>query len=100
VEVTFRTTKLRKCYENHTAAQRAWGEAVARKYVERINLLHASQTLQDLTAFPQLRFHPLKGAREGEYALALDARMRLIVTFHGTPPTRARIEEVSRHYGD
>ena len=98
--VTFRTARLQRCYEGQAAAQRAWGAAVARKYVERINLLHACQTLQDLAAFPQLRLHPLKGVRKGQYALALDARMRLIVTVRGTPPTRIRIEEVSRHYGD
>jgi len=100
VEVTFRTTKLRKCYEGQAAAQRAWGVAVARAYVRCIEILKAVETLQAVAAFRHLRLHPLKGDRQGQHAIALDNRWRLIVTFEKGPPARVRIEEVSRHYED
>jgi len=100
VEVTFRTTKLRKCYEEQAAAQRAWGEAVARAYARRIETLQAGATLQAVAAFRHLRLHPLTGDRKGQYAVTLHDRWRLIFTVHGTPPNRVHIEEVTIHYGN
>lgn len=98
MEVGFRTTRLRTCYEQHREAEREWGAAVARRYVQRVNLLHTVETVQDLSATRALRFHELKGDRRGQYALGLDRRMRLIVTFPA--PGVVQVEEVSRHYGD
>lgn len=100
VEVTFRATRLRKCYEEQAAAQRAWGDAVARAYARRIELLKACETLQAVAAFRHLRFHPLTGDRKGQYAVTLHDRWRLAFTIHGTPPSRVHVEEVSIHYGD
>ena len=98
MEVRFRTTRLRTCYEQHREAEREWGAAVARRYMQRINLLHAVETVEDLSATRALLFHKLKGERRGQYALSLDRRMRLIVTFPA--PGVVQVEEVSRHYGD
>ena len=100
MEVTFRTTKLRKCYEGQAAAQRAWGVAVARAYVRCIEILKAVETLQAVAAFRHLRLHPLTGDRKGQYAVTLHDRWRLIFTVHGTPPNRVHIEEVTIHYGN
>jgi proteic killer suppression protein len=100
MEVTFRTTKLRKCYEEQAAAQRAWGEAVARAYGRRVEILKACETLHAVAAFRHLRLHPLAGDRKGEYAVTLHDRWRLIFTIHGAPVSRVRIEEVTVHYGD
>ena len=44
-----------------------------------------------------LRLHPLTGDRQGQYALTLTGRWRLILTVAGDT---AIIEEVSSHYGD
>jgi proteic killer suppression protein len=100
VEVTFRTSKLQKCYEEQASTQRAWGEAIARAYARRIEILKACATVQDVRSFRHLRLHALKRAYQGKHALDLHDRWRLIVTFEEGPPARVQIEEVSPHYGD
>ena len=81
-------------------SQRAWGEAVARAYARRIEILKAVETLQAVAAFRHLRLHPLTGDRQGQYALTLHDRSRPVFTVHGTPPNRVHIEEVTIHYGN
>jgi proteic killer suppression protein len=100
VQVKFRTTQLQRCYESPTKAIQKWGAEVGRRYVQRIDILYAAETIEDLYRIPVLRFHPLKGNRQGQYALWLTARARLIVTFTGEAETTVWIEEVSKHYGD
>ena len=51
--------------------------------------------LTQLYAFPQyyFHFHPLREDREGQYALELTGRIRLIVTLRGDGLQIMRIEE-------
>lgn len=100
MQVRFRTTRLRTCYEQARHAERAWGADVAAAYRRRIETLKACETLQAVRAFRHLRLHKLKGDRQGRYALTLHGRWRLLVTFEEGPPVRAHIEEVNIHYGD
>jgi proteic killer suppression protein len=100
VQVKFRTTQLQRCYESHTKATQKWGAEVGHRYVQRIDILYAAETIDDLHRNPVLRLHPLKGNRQGQYALWLTARARLIVSFRGKTDTTVWIEEVSKHYGD
>jgi toxin HigB-1 len=100
VQVKFRTRQLQRCYESHAAATRRWGAPVARRYVQRINDLYAAESVEDLYRIPPLRFHPLKGDRQGQYALSLADRMRLIVSVTGEATPTVWVEEVSKHYGD
>jgi proteic killer suppression protein len=100
VQVKFRTRQLQRGYESHAEATRRWGAAVARRYVQRINDLYAAETVEDLYRIPPLRFHQLKGNRQGQYALSLTDRMRLIVSVTGEPTPTVWVEEVSKHYGD
>jgi len=100
VQVKSRTRQLQRCYESHTAATRRWGATVARRYVQRVNDLHAAETVEDLYRIPPLRFHPLKGGRQGQYALSLTDRVRLIASVAGDAPPIVWVEEVSKHYGD
>ena len=98
MEVQFRTGRLRTCYEQCREGEREWGAEVARRFIQRINLLYAVDTMSDLRTIRAVRFYALKGERQGTFALRLDRRMRLIVTFPASGAVR--IEEVSRHYGD
>ena len=79
---------------------REWGADIARKYVDRINILKAINGLDALRSFPSLRYHPLKGDRKGQHAVTLTGRYRLIFTLRGERMKIIRIEEVSKHYGD
>lgn len=97
MQVKFRTKQLKRCYESHPDATRRWGATVARRYIQRIDTLYAIETIEDLYRIPPLRFHPLKGNRQGQCVLALTDRLRLIVSF---AKTVVWVEEVSKHYGD
>jgi len=100
VKITFKTTALQTCYEQQAKAVKKWGVKVARAYVARVNVLHQVKKAQELAMFKHLRFHPLKGALKGRYAIDLTARYRLIVSFQGEQMTVVRVDEVSKHYGD
>jgi toxin HigB-1 len=100
VDVTFGDDDLRRCYEDHKRATRRWGQKIARRYVDRINRLQASQTANDLRSFPELRLHPLTGDRKGQWALNLDSAWRLIVVFLDQGMKVVRVDEVSDHYED
>jgi toxin HigB-1 len=79
---------------------REWGEAISRKYIQRINILQNAKSMADLNSFPGLRFHSLKGNWTGQYAMNLDGAWRLIFTVEGDVLKIICILEVSRHYDD
>lgn len=100
MEVRFKTKKLQKQYENYKEALKVYGEPVAKKYIQRISILKSAKSFDDLYKIPQLKFHPLTGDREGEFAINLTGFYRLIITNDGDSFDIAKIEEVSKHYGD
>lgn len=100
MEVQFRTKQLEECYLQHKAAVRAFGAEVARRYIQRINIIKTARSASELYKLPGLRFHALTGKRHGQYAINLTGFYRLIVTLQGEKLEVAKIEEVSKHYGD
>ncbi len=71
---------------------------MGRKYVQRIGILHAARSFADLYTIRSLRLHPLGGEHQGQFALTLHDRWRLIVV-PGEGDV-VRVEEVTNHYGD
>ena len=62
-----------------------------------MSIIYAANTINDLYAFPQLDFHPLKGNLKGKHAIKITERTRLIVTIENK--TTLIIEDVStKHY--
>lgn len=100
LKVEFRTKKLEKQYKESKQAIRDFGEAVARRYVQRINAIKHSRSIDEVCKLPGFHCHPLKGDREGEWSITLVGRMRLIFTLKGRKLEIVRIKEVSKHYGD
>jgi toxin HigB-1 len=100
MEVQFRTRKLLKHYENHNEAEKAYGIPVARRYIERINIIKQTRDMNELMQLPGLRCHELKGDRKGQYAIKLTGFYRIIFTVIGKKLEVACIEEVSKHYDD
>ncbi|MFC1822768.1 type II toxin-antitoxin system RelE/ParE family toxin [Thermodesulfobacteriota bacterium] len=100
MEVTFRTRKLEKDYREFTKGVKAYGPEVARKYIQRINIVKQVRDIDELMNLPALGCHPLKGNRLGQYAVKLTGFYRLIFTLRGDALEIAHIEEVSKHYGD
>jgi len=100
VEVVFRTQKLEKEYTSHKKANKAYGLIIARKYIQRVNIIKTAKDLDELMQLPGLRCHPLTGDRQGQYAVKLTGFFRLIFTLKGNQMEIVCIEEVSKHYGD
>jgi plasmid maintenance system killer protein len=97
--VRFRTRKLRRWYEDSRMAMRRLGPVLARRYIGRIDAIHACESADDLYSISPFDFHPLKGNRAGQYSLTLHAGWRLIVSF-SLDSTEIWIEEVTNHYDD
>lgn len=100
MEIEFSTNKLEKQYEKKEEAIKAFGADVGKKYIQRVNIIKASKSFDDLYKIPSLEFHPLKGNRDGQYAMTIHGFWRLIITNNGSSIDIAKIEEVSKHYGD
>lgn len=100
LKVLFRNNTLRKQYQKSTEAEKAFGQQVGRKYIQRINIIKSAKSVSDLTAIRALKCHELKGDRKGEWSIKLTGFYRLIFTVEGSYLEIARIEEVSKHYGD
>lgn len=98
MEVRFATRALARCYEKHKDAVRKWGKDVAVKYIQRVNTLHSATSAEDLYRLPALHFHALTGNREGQFAISLVGRLRLIVTFDDEEQTAVCVAAVSNHY--
>ena len=100
MEVIFRTNKLQKCYENYRQGCRAWGAEVAKKYIQRIDILQEASDMSEIGKLPGLSCHSLKGGREGQYGITIHGRWRLIFSLQGERAEVLCVEEVSKHYGD
>lgn len=98
MEVVFGSQELVKCYQESDRAIRRWGPDVGRRYIQRVNVLYAQKRFSDLYTIRSLRLHPLKREREGQYAITLLGRWRLVVV--PVAEGKVRLEEVTQHYGD
>ena len=98
--VQFRTRRLEKCYTTHKHAFRTWGDVVGRRYIQRINTIKTVRSLDELFLIGELKCHPLKGDRNGQYAMSLTGFWRLIFTLRGERFEIVFLEEVSKHYDD
>jgi proteic killer suppression protein len=98
LEITFRTRQLERCYLHSQLAVRTFGDVVARRYIERVNIIKLSKSIDDLKKLPGLRCHQLVGDRAGQWAVNLTGFYRLIFTLEGERLEIAHIEEVSKHY--
>lgn len=101
MEIRFKTKKLEKQYTQSKEAFKAYGPQVAKKFIQRINILKATKSFEELYKMPGFNFHALKGNRKGEYAIKLTGFWRLIIINDGDDSFDiAKIEEVSDHYGN
>jgi proteic killer suppression protein len=96
--VRFRNRTLQQRFEAGRQAQKAYGDVVGRKYIQRIQLLQAARSLDEVMSLQGLRCHPLKGDLAGMYAVDLTGFNRLLFSIaEGDVVT---VEKVSKHYGD
>ena len=100
MEIQFKSKKLKKQYEIHKEAEKAYGREVARRYVSRINIIREAKNIDELQTLPALRCHALTGTLKGLWAVNLTGFYRLLFRIQGETLTIARIEKVSKHYDD
>ena len=98
MEVVFASRYLERCFLDVSEAIREFGEPVGLRYIQRIKILAAANSLHELSSARSLRIHPLRGDRRGEWAITLQGRWRLVVEL--VDEHTVRIKEVSVHYGD
>ncbi len=100
MEVEFRTTRLARAYVRSADAGRRWGQAIGRKYVQRIKVIVAAADFAELRQARSLRIHQLGGDRRGQYGITLTANWRLVISLpDGEDGQRVRIEEVIDYHG-
>lgn len=86
MEIRFRDKKVRQLCEKQAVAERKLGAACARKLRVRLNALEAASRVAELVAGNP---HPLKGNRDGQFALDLAGGWRLVFApGHDPCPTR------------
>lgn len=100
MEIAFRTRKLEREYREYARAVKSYGSEVARRYIQRINIIKQAKDIEELKSLPALRCHSLRGNYRGEYAITLTGFYRLIISLKGNALEIVQIEEVSKHYGD
>lgn len=99
MEIDFNTRQLERCYTSSSAALRQFGEAVGKKYIDRLNRIQEARAFRDLYNYRSWRLHALHGPDAGKFAISLTYRHRLIVG-HGDSPDQLIIYEVTSHYDD
>lgn len=99
MEIEFASNRLERCADDYRLAVREWGRPVARQYIARVRILRDAAAFRDLWGYRALRLHPLAGPRQGQYAIDLTQRWRLIVV-PGPTANQLVIVEVTQHYDD
>jgi proteic killer suppression protein len=80
MRIQFKNNRLENAYRNTSVAERMWGRTVARKYIQRIDIILASSGIDELRSIRSLRFHSLKGDRARAFGIDLTGNMRMVVS--------------------
>lgn len=78
VDIIFRTRKLARTFNSESELQRAYGRRMAERLMSRLAVLKNARTLADVPSTRPERCHPLRGDREGQYAVDLVHPQRLV----------------------
>ncbi len=104
MELEYKNAKVEKYCRKKSEAVRKFGKKVGDKLHLRLTQLTAFETLADVPNTPPFRRHRLKDLREGQFAIDLTERYRLIIEpLNGEIEdlksiTIIEVEEVSNHY--
>lgn len=76
MEIRYSKVKLEKQCTDLKSAQKLFGgdKDLARSLMARINALKMAQSIKDIIAMPNFRFHSLYGKREGQFAIDVKTR--------------------------
>lgn len=92
MEISFKSKKIERICTDFSEATRQHGLEMATIIHQRIDELHAADSIETMTRFRIGRCHQLKGERSGQYALDLRKPHRLI--FESNDRKSVRILEI------
>lgn len=98
LEIYYKTKKLQKECENYRQSNCSYGTEMAIKIAQRINEIKSADTVENLVKFSIGRCHPLKGDRQGEYAMDLVHPYRLIFVVKNETIQIAKIIEINDYH--
>lgn len=84
MRVTYKTKKLLASLTDDRMLVKKYG-ALAKKIKQRLNELESWPTLEDISHFPALHLHPLKGKRKEEWAITIQENWRLCFCLEDDP---------------
>jgi plasmid maintenance system killer protein len=88
VDISFRVRSLQKACNSDKDSRKRWGEENSKKVRARLADLAAFACLADVPSTPPYRCHPLKGQRDGQFAIDVKHPFRLIFEVaHDPVPT-------------
>ena len=93
MEVTYKNAGIRKVCTNAQEAEKKYGILMAEKIHQRIDQIHAMDTVEHLVQYKVGRC-PLKGDRKNQYAMDLVHPQRLIFEKRGNEIQIANILEI------
>ncbi|MCK4248384.1 MAG: type II toxin-antitoxin system RelE/ParE family toxin [Candidatus Omnitrophica bacterium] len=79
MEITYKTTKLKKVFEGRKKLIKDFGPRQAYKITQRMNELHAAVSLHDIKCNPSAGLHALSGKYKDYLAIDLNHPYRLII---------------------
>ncbi len=78
MNIGFKNKKLCKTFSSSAGLHTAYGGKMAKTIMNRMAVLQAAPTLEDVTHLPPEKRHELKGNRKGQYAVYLKHPFRLV----------------------
>jgi len=78
MDITFKTSKLRKTFNSEKELKKVYGKENSRKIKNRIAVLIAAINLSDVPKEKPERCHALKGDRLGQFAVDLKHPRRIV----------------------
>ena len=94
MDVAFRTRKLERTFNSAAALQKAYGARMAKVIMTRLAVLRAAPNLAAVPTTRPDRAHPLKGDREGQFAVDLVHPQRLVFEPNHEPTPRSEDEGI------
>ena len=89
MKIVFKSRRLQKLCQTEKLLVQAYGKDCGRKIARRLTTLDGAQCLGDVPSTPPERCHPLKGDRQGEFAVDVQQPYRLVFRPNHDPiPTK------------
>jgi len=84
VKLNYKTKKLEKTFNDERKLIKTYGQ-LAKKIKQRKNEIVNADNLKVLSELPQLRLHPYKGERAGQWSIDIKDNWRIIFSLDHKP---------------